>query len=142
MKLFFQALFIIFFMTALLFWSFTAFTPASAKTLEPRFIPITMQNGKPHFSRPVLTFLCKKNKPCFAVKNETKQKVYFWWIGTHHIPTPINTIKFVGTVLDPGESKTFTLNDQQQDPPNSEHFFRIWYPSDKLNHDMLDVQTF
>lgn len=139
MKLFLQALFISLFMTALLFWSMSAFTPASAKTvMKPIFVAITIQHGKPHLSQSQISIECKKNTPCYTVKNETRAKVYWWYdLGKCN---PIPGACFQGIVLKPYQSKTFILNDQNSDCNCSTHIFRIWYNGG--NNDMLDVHTF
>ena len=112
----------------------------AASTPKPILIPITLHSGEPGLPNSSMNLRCKKNTPCFTVKNETRQTVYWWWQGLKPIPSPVTSIVFVGTILKPGESKTFSLNDQLQICKCSTHIFRIWYNG--LNHDGLEVHTY
>lgn len=138
MKLFLQALFIVLFMTALLFWSSAAFTPASAHSIvKPIFIPIKIIKHQPHLPQQEMSIECKKNAPCYTVKNETNEKVYWWYdLGKCN---PVPGACFQGVILKQHQSKTFFLNDQNSDCNCSTHFFRIWYQGS--NHDLLEVHT-
>lgn len=137
MKLFLQALFISFFMTALLFWSMVSFTPVSAHSVQPLLITVKTVHNQPHLKQQVISIECKKNTPCFTVKNETKAKVYWWYdLGKCN---PVPGACFQGIIFKPNQSKTFVLNDQNSDCNCSTHFFRIWYHGG--NTDLLEVHT-